>query len=395
MQHQAVEQMLGYVYQIYYALKLLLDSDDDEDRVCVERFDDVSVSHTDGSFDYAQLKLHQKTAGDLSDYSVDFWKTLRVWIDAINNDHEVLTKTTFLLITTSSPAAGSAVKAMTDDTPNYDEIYRILKSVAESSTNETTAKARGTFLNLCQEDAITLLSHVQILNDAPNVEGVIASIKKIIKNGCRVGSEQQVYLRLIGWWNDLVVQGLSNDTPLFISKLELRRKLSSIISEYTEDNLPIDIPRDFSHEPATLGPQLFEKQIELISHTESTLSHARRDYYRAYEQRSRWVRDCLINIDDLEAYDEKLTEEWERKYDSSSTELLGLPMVEEKDLQKQGRALYNSVMDSSIHIRAKCTTPFVMRGSYQLLADRLAVGWHRDYIQRLTAVETEDSEEIQ
>ena len=90
-----------------------------------------------------------------------------------------------------------------------------------------------------------------------------------------------------------------------------------------------------------------------------------------------------------------MTEEWERKYDSSSTELLGLPMVEEKDLQKQGRALYNSVMDSSIHIRAKCTTPFVMRGSYQLLADRLAVGWHRDYIQRLTAVETEDSEEIQ
>lgn len=133
----------------------------------------------------------------------------------------------------------------------------------------------------------------------------------------------------------------------------------------------------------------------MIAHTESTLSHARRDYYRAYEQRSRWVRDALINIDDLETYDEQLTEEWERKYDSTSTGLLYLPMVEENDLRKHGRILYDLVMNSSIHIRTKCTTPFVMRGSYHLLADRLAVGWHRDFLQRLTVENTETSEDNQ
>jgi hypothetical protein len=41
--HQAVEQMLGYLYQVRYALFLLLDNDDEQAQISIEKFDDMRI----------------------------------------------------------------------------------------------------------------------------------------------------------------------------------------------------------------------------------------------------------------------------------------------------------------------------------------------------------------
>ena len=43
--HQVTEQLLGYVYQIRYALYHLLDQDDERAQISVEKFDDIAVSY--------------------------------------------------------------------------------------------------------------------------------------------------------------------------------------------------------------------------------------------------------------------------------------------------------------------------------------------------------------
>ena len=43
--HQAVEQMLGYLYQVRYALFLLLDNDDEQTQISIEKFDDIAFSN--------------------------------------------------------------------------------------------------------------------------------------------------------------------------------------------------------------------------------------------------------------------------------------------------------------------------------------------------------------
>lgn len=42
--HQASEQMLGYLYQVRYALALLLENDNSDFQISIEKFDDVAFS---------------------------------------------------------------------------------------------------------------------------------------------------------------------------------------------------------------------------------------------------------------------------------------------------------------------------------------------------------------
>ena len=44
------------------------------------------------------------------------------------------------------------------------------------------------------------------------------------------------------------------------------------------------------------------------------MMHALREYFRAYVQRSRWVKEDLVNTDELPRYERRLREEWERHF---------------------------------------------------------------------------------
>ena len=56
--HQASEQMIGYLYQVRYALSLLLNNDNENHQISIERFDDVAFSQDDTPKQMIQLK-HQ------------------------------------------------------------------------------------------------------------------------------------------------------------------------------------------------------------------------------------------------------------------------------------------------------------------------------------------------
>jgi hypothetical protein len=51
--------------------------------------------------------------------------------------------------------------------------------------------------------------------------------------------------------------------------------------------------------------------------------------------------------------------------------------------QKAARDVYKWVETTIKPIRANVTEPFVTRGSYQMLSDRLRVGWHPEFMTRL------------
>ena len=42
--HQASEQMIGYLYQVRFALALLLDDDNPNSQISIEKFDDIAFS---------------------------------------------------------------------------------------------------------------------------------------------------------------------------------------------------------------------------------------------------------------------------------------------------------------------------------------------------------------
>ena len=80
--HQAPGQMLGYLYQVRYALVLLLANDDENQQISIEKFDDVAFSNDDTPAKMIQIKHRLRKGGDLSDTSTDLWRTIKSWIDA-------------------------------------------------------------------------------------------------------------------------------------------------------------------------------------------------------------------------------------------------------------------------------------------------------------------------
>ena len=69
--HQASEQMIGYLYQIHYALKLLLENDNPDYQISFEKFDDVAFDKDGQPIQLIQLKHHVKHQGNLTNSSTD------------------------------------------------------------------------------------------------------------------------------------------------------------------------------------------------------------------------------------------------------------------------------------------------------------------------------------
>ena len=100
--HQASEQMVGYLYQVRYALALLLDDDNSDSQISIEKFDDVAFVDGNTPIERIQLKHHVRKAGNLTDKSTDLWRTLKVWLDVVSKSPDIIEGTEFLIITTAS-----------------------------------------------------------------------------------------------------------------------------------------------------------------------------------------------------------------------------------------------------------------------------------------------------
>lgn len=65
--HQAPKQMLGYLYQVRYALALLLENDNPDFQINIEKFDDIAFSKDGVPKQLIQLKHHVQRQGSLTE----------------------------------------------------------------------------------------------------------------------------------------------------------------------------------------------------------------------------------------------------------------------------------------------------------------------------------------
>ena len=79
--HSAAPSAAGYLYQarlaLVEALRYVYVQSGIE--IAVEKLDDVSFEQDGSALELLQTKHHLRRSGNLTDFSVDLWKTLRVW----------------------------------------------------------------------------------------------------------------------------------------------------------------------------------------------------------------------------------------------------------------------------------------------------------------------------
>ena len=95
--HEAAGQMMGYLYQVRYAMLLLLESENPTFKISIEKFDDIAFEDGFSPVEMIQNK-HHGSAGSLTDRSVDLWKTIKVWLDQTKDKPDLLNSCRFLII---------------------------------------------------------------------------------------------------------------------------------------------------------------------------------------------------------------------------------------------------------------------------------------------------------
>lgn len=384
--HQASEQMLGYLYQVRYALALLLENDNSDCQISIEKFDDVAFSKDDIPIQLIQLKHHIQHQGNLADASTDMWRTIKVWLDAISETPDILDGTNFLIITTATaPIDSAAFLLKKDSNRNPDTAYEKLKTVCFSSVNQAHQRYYDAFREAGEDTVKQLIRQIYIIDCASNIIDVEKDILKHIRYSCIPKHQKMIYERLEGWWFKKAIDALCCDTPVFVNQNQVRSFIVSVSQEYADDNLPIDILDidDLQEDNFSANEKIFHEQLKLICLGNHRMQLALRDYYRAFRQRASWVRNDLLYVNELGQYEQRLIDEWEHAFAAMEETLSETNNATEEEKAKEGRQLFSDIEKRDIRIRPKCQETFIMRGSYHILANQLKIGWHVDFFDRL------------
>ena len=385
--HDASRQFIGYAYQARCALLMLLKGDDDA-SVSIEKLDDVSIKR-DGSLELAQIKHH---AGDSSigDNDTDLWRTIKVWIDYIGTKPDG-PMPIFTLLTTAKVKEGSLVEELSNlNERDNARILEMMRAVARASKSAANAPGCDGFLKLDDETAQCFVANIFVFGSSNQIADIDQAIAHELRFACPKAYVNDLVNVLIGWWCKQVTTLLLADDIKWLTHDELRLFINDATQRYSLSSLPVseEIQRDQDSWHLIDSNMMFVKQLSIVEVGDRRMSLAKRDYVRAYRQRSEWMRRGNVFPGELDRYDDTLVEEWELLFSEIEDES---EEWAEEEKKKAGRSLLGKVNYLRLPIRDKCGEQFIMRGSYQMLSDSMRVGWHPDFESILNDRREEDS----
>ena len=381
----AIEPSLGYLYQVRYGLMLIVSEENEDAKLLIEQIDYISIETPDNLNVY-QTKLHIKSKANLTDASSDLWKTLRVWCEGIKSGQLNPENCLFNLITTeiaSKDTLPYKLKQDASEERDIDEIQKLLLIEAAKTSNAKNKDAYTSFLSLTGDQQKSLIEKTTIIDASIDLNKAKAKIYHELRNSTL--KVEPLYERLEGWFIGQVIlqlQGLRNE----ISAKEVRVKIIDVSDRLKEDNLPNDFNTPIIKDDDQLAPyknQKFVRQMKLIGANQPLINHAISDYHRAFSQKSKWMREGLIDALDEIEYDKQLAEDWDRKFSIISD----CKTTDNEETQKQkGNAFYVSHYVEKypqIHIKERFKEQYMVTGSCQMLSDKKKIGWHPDFVNKI------------
>lgn len=388
---------LGYFYQFRYALLLALQHEEDPAlQMSIEKLDDVvflrdSMANANSIESY-QFKHHIRSAGGLSDKSTDIWKTIRIWSEhvfskKINLDHAI-----FLMVTTSSSDKRHASHRLLADPAARDtaEALRLLETAGKCSKNADIQDAYCALMRLSAAQRRKLFGQTYLMEGSPDILAVRDKLEAVLRHAVRPQNRVVFVERLEGWWFGLVVEHLmSAAQSQTIAVGAVHQRVHDLREQFQRDALPDDfleapVPTEVVQND---DRRTFIRQLRLVRVADNRIRTAQEDHYRAFAQRSRWIRDNLVDLAEVGKFEGRLLDEWRHK---SEIVCEGISVdTDEKQLVAAGKSVYDWTQEhapanAALFIRPQFPASYMVRGSYHMLADKLRVGWHPHYHARLS-----------
>jgi hypothetical protein len=228
-----------------------------------------------------------------------------------------------------------------------------------------------------------LFSRVVILDAAPKILDLDKELRREVFHAVEIKYLDAFVTRLEGWWYRRAIQHLSKDNQKPILVEEIIAEETTLREQFKQDNLVID--EDIllaTVDESTYQNRVFVQQLKLINVKDRRIFFAIKDYFRAFEQRSRWIREELLQVGELDLYETRLTEEWEIRFEQLRDQLGD--ETADQEMGRLAKELYSWVENGPHQpIRPQVNEPSMARGSYHILSDNLVVGWHPEFKRRL------------
>ena len=384
--YSAGASALGYMYQARLGLRRMLEVDEST-VMFIEKDDDLDFEEVNGKKSLASLK--HKVAGDqMSNFSVDFWKSVKIWLERYNRDGQASCTHQYHLFTTATPKELSFLQQLT---PGGDRdlsaVLKNMQDVLDATDSKTILAVEMNYQKLDDDLKRDFIGRITVYENTDRIEDIPKVIMEKYMRAVRVPHRPEVYLRLEGWWTNEVIKLLTGERTGGLFSREVSDKLGFIADEYKIDNLPITFgDAQPSDEPDPENDnRLFVRQLHSIGLKTSQIRRAIVDYYRAFEQRASWARLEADIGEEIELYEDKLVDEWGRNKDIIHAKVK-VDSAEEF-VQECGRSLYEwaEINTGDLRIRPNVTERFVVRGSFHMLADEKTprVHWHPFFLDRL------------
>lgn len=376
---EAPGQAAGYIYQLRYGLLRALKRlrRDPTASIGVETLDDV-VTFAHGLPTAVEQLKH--TAGEgktFSDYSPEFWRATRNWVQLIEK-HALDVATIDLVFVTNASIMGDsgiAKLALADEDRDPTDALALLKKVAAASTNEKSEKDRKAFLSLEGTFQAALIRAIRVCGNVPGLASLKSEIEDVIHFVCEPAKLGDFTSELEGWWLERVSSELAHGRGALVALTEVDGRVNYLREKYKAGSLQIDID-SLPPKPDDLDDYVFVKQVRVLKVGELRIQNAQRDFLRASAQRSKWLRESRIDPIELDNYDDDLQHSWSTKAAIVDDEIA--ETASGADKEKAGRELLGWAEMQQKPLRG-ASAQFLTSGSFHALADSLLLGWHPDF----------------
>jgi len=378
--HSADGSFLGFLYQIERAI-IWLSSASNDAIVGVEVDDDISIKLTEGQEIkniYEQAKHSQTRKVPYSDQSIDLWKTLSIWIEAVESGRIDVEKSKFSMITNKKIPPNRIVMQL-------GRAYLSNKSDMSSATvklKETAMKLpvsmtvyKNRVLN-CSVDVLkNIIDKIIILDGTYSHNN--HDIKKEIRNNMSMSDDlpfDYIYRSLFGFVADSLIEKWRNKENGWIKVSSFNQQYTQLVADFkkksfyeqTVESLPIsnkDIERNKG--------RIFVEQLHLIGCSEEEVIEAINDFIRAASERSRLAQDGEISAQKFEMYFDDLLNYWK------SISRPKFKFANESNYPQIGYQVYYDCIVYKGKLNSfEPEQGYTYRGSYHYLSDQIRLGWH-------------------
>ena len=185
--HTARDKVVGFDYQFYYFMYLVLDLRHG-DKIGFEVKDDVHIDMSNGITILYQAKHTISTKADgtpenLTTLDIDLWKTLSNWVDMIKSKQSILESYSFCLVTNKSDKTNEFIESLNHfkkalDTDNVINLLKLLRDKTKNS------EIKGYLKNILSLGKKTMKQFLLKLTMETGTDDIINKIKDRIYEHC-------------------------------------------------------------------------------------------------------------------------------------------------------------------------------------------------------------------